>query len=59
MKFKEIVLALALGSLLPLLLFLLAEKWHGPTQSPQETTAIETTASETLPDSTDAQGTTP
>ena len=58
MKFKEIVLALVLGILLPLLLFLLAEKWQGPTKEPQETIAIETIDSETQSDSTDAQGAT-
>jgi hypothetical protein len=51
MKRKELALALLFGCLLPLLMFLIGENWHGPVDKPEETTAIETTNT-TQPDTT-------
>lgn len=52
MKFKELALTLLFGALLPLMMFLIAENWHGPVQMPQLPTTTETTAIETQPETT-------
>ena len=52
MKFKELAITILFGALLPLFLFLIAETWHGPLQTPQQPTTDETIISETQPETT-------